>query len=179
MDSDDAICGECQKEPPTYCVTRAAFRYAPPVDKLIQDLKYHGRLDLSRVLGDYLARHLMDLAGQLPDVIVPVPLHPSRLRSRGYNQSLELARFVSAALELPIDASNVRRIRATAPQTELPREQRKRNVRGAFNAGVAFAGRAVAIVADVMTRGSTVQSLAQSLLKAGAREVRVWVVARA
>jgi len=179
MEAGDAVCGECQKEPPAYCITRATFRYAPPVDKLIQDLKYHGRLDLSRLLGDYLARHLMGLAGQPPDVIVPVPLHPSRLRSRGYNQSLELARFVSAALELPIDASNVRRIRATVPQTELPREQRKRNVRGAFDAGAAFAGRAVAIVDDVMTSGNTVQSLAQSLLKAGAREVRVWVVARA
>jgi ComF family protein len=179
MDADSAICGECQKEAPAYRVTHAAFRYAPPVDKLIQGLKYGGRLDLSRVLGGYLARHLMGIAGQRPDVIVPVPLHPSRLRSRGYNQSLELARFVSAALGLPIDAKNARRIRATMPQTELPREQRRRNVRGAFEAGAAFAGRAVAIVDDVMTSGNTVQSLAQSLLEADARDVTVWVVARA
>ena len=179
METSDSVCGECQKDAPAYRFTHAAFRYAPPVDKLIQGLKYHARLELSRLLGGYLARHLMGLAGQRPDVIVPVPLHPSRLRCRGYNQSLELARFVSAALELPIDATNARRIRATMPQTELPREQRRRNVRGAFDAGAAFAGRNVAIVDDVMTSGNTVQSFAQSLLKAGAREVSVWVVARA
>ena len=179
METSDSVCGECQKDAPAYRFTHAAFRYAPPVDKLIQGLKYHARLELSRLLGGYLARHLMGLAGQRPDVIVPVPLHPSRLRSRGFNQSLELARFVSAALELPIDAFNARRIRATTPQTELPRAQRRRNVLGAFDAGATFAGRAVAIVDDVMTSGNTVQSLAQSLLKAGAREVRVWAVARA
>ena len=74
---------------------------------------------------------------------------------------------------------NARRIRATAPQTELPREQRRKNVRGAFQAGGTFAGCSVAVVDDVMTSGHTVQALAQSLLQAGAREVRVWVVARA
>ena len=153
--------------------------YAANARKSRRPIKYHGRFEFSRLLGGYLARHLVDLAGQPPDVIVPVPLHPSRLRSRGYNQSLELARFVSAALELPIDTTNARRIRATMPQTELSREQRLRNVRGAFDASAAFAGRAVAIVDDVMTSGNTVQSLAQSLLKSGAREVRVWVVARA
>ena len=177
--TEDTICGECQKHPPDFVGTQAAFRYAAPLDKLIQDLKYNGRLDLSRVLGGYLARHLLNLAGPRPDVIVPVPLHPSRLRSRGYNQSLELARFVARALELPIDFKNARRLRATAPQTELPREQRHRNVRGAFQAGSAFNGRSVAVVDDVMTSGHTVREVAQSLLKAGAREVRVWVVARA
>ncbi|HYA38806.1 MAG TPA: ComF family protein [Candidatus Methylomirabilis sp.] len=176
---DDAVCGECQKHPPAFVDTQAAFRYATPLDKLIQDLKYHGRLDLSRVLGGYLARHLLSLTGPRPDLIVPVPLHPSRLRSRGYNQSLEIARFVARALELPIDVKNTRRIRATAPQTELPRERRRKNVRGAFQAGDAFSGCSVAVVDDVMTSGHTVQALAQSLLEAGAREVRVWVVARA
>lgn len=177
--TEGAICGACQKQPPAFVGTQAAFRYAAPLDKLIQDLKYNGRLDLSRVLGGYLARHLLSLAGPRPDVIVPVPLHPSRLRSRGYNQSLEIARFVARALELPVDLKNARRLRATAPQTELPREQRHRNVRGAFQAGSAFHGRSVAVVDDVMTSGHTVRELAQSLLKAGAREVRVWVVARA
>jgi ComF family protein len=178
-ETDAAACGECQKHPPAFSGAQAAFRYAAPMDRLIQDLKYNGRLDLSRVLGGYLARHLLNLAGPRPDVIVPVPLHPSRLRSRGYNQSLELARFVARALDLPIDFRNVRRLRATAPQTELPRELRRRNVRGAFQAGAALAGCSVAVVDDVMTSGHTARELAQCLLKAGASEVRVWVVARA
>jgi ComF family protein len=172
-------CGDCQQQPPAYASTRAAFRYAMPVDKLIQNLKYHGRLELSRVLGGYLAAHLKTLNDPLPDVIVPVPLHSSRLRDRGYNQSLEIARFVAKTLQLPINWKDAQRIRATAPQTELPRDQRRKNVRGAFKTGEAFANQRVAVVDDVMTSGHTVNALAETLLRSGALEVRVWVVARA
>lgn len=174
-----ATCGECQKHPPAYDGARAVFRYASPVDKLIQHLKYHGRLELSRVLGGYLAEHMLALDDPLPDVMLPVPLHVSRLRERGYNQSLEIARFVARRLQVPLDWRGTQRIRPTAPQTELPRDQRRKNVRGAFTASKAFAGQRVAIVDDVMTSGHTVNALAESLLQSGAREVRVWVVARA
>ena len=179
MEVEGVPCGECQTHPPAYVCTRGAFRYASPVDKLIQHLKYHDRLELSRLLGGYLAEHLQTLNDPLPDVVVPVPLHSSRLRERGYNQSLEIARFVARPLELPINWKDAQRIRATMPQTELPRDQRRKNVRGAFMAGGAFAGRRVAIVDDVMTSGHTADALADSLLRSGAVEVRVWVVARA
>ena len=172
-------CGKCQTYPPAYVSARAAFRYASPVDKLIQDLKYHDRLELSRLLGGYLANHLQALNDPLPDVVVPVPLHSSRLRERGYNQSLEIARFVAHPLKLPINWKDAQRIRPTVPQTELPREQRRKNVRGAFMTGGAFAGQRVAIVDDVMTSGHTANALAESLLRSGAVEVRIWVVARA
>jgi ComF family protein len=176
---EDSVCGACQKHPPAYATTRAAFRYAAPLDKLVQGLKYHGRLDLSRVLGGYLAEHLRSLNEPLPDMIVPVPLHRSRLRRRGYNQSLEIARFVSKCLKLPLNWRDARRIRPTAPQTELPRDARRKNVRGAFETSGAFSGQRIAIIDDVMTSGHTVNALAESLLKSGALEVRVWVVARA
>jgi ComF family protein len=179
MEIEGVPCGECQTHPPAYVCARAAFRYAAPVDKLIQHLKYHDRLELSRLLGGYLAKHLQALNDPLPDVVVPVPLHSSRLRERGYNQSLEIARFVAQPLELPINWKDAQRIRPTMPQTELPREQRRKNVHGAFMAGGAFAGRRVAIVDDVMTSGYTANALAESLLRSGAVEVRVWVVARA
>ena len=179
MEIEGVACGECQTHPPAYVSARAAFRYASPVDKLIQHLKYHDRLELSRLLGGYLANHLQALNDPLPDVVVPVPLHSSRLRERGYNQSLEIARFVAQPLELPINWKDAQRIRPTVPQTELPREQRRKNVRGAFMTGGAFAGRRVAIVDDVMTSGHTANALAESLLRSGAVEVRVWVVARA
>lgn len=174
-----AACGVCQKHPPAYAFTRAAFRYATPVDKLIQNLKYHGRLELSRMLGGHLAEHLQTLNDPLPDVIVPVPLHASRLRERGYNQSLEVARSVAQQLELPLNWKDAQRIRPTAPQTELPRDQRWKNVRGAFKANGSFAGQRIAVIDDVMTSGHTVNALAKSLLQSGAVEVRVWVVARA
>lgn len=179
MGAEGAPCGECQKDPPAFVSTRAAFRYAAPVDRLIQNLKYHGRLELSRLLGEHLAACLRALNDPLPDAIVPVPLHASRLRERGYNQSLEIARFVARALELPLNWKDAQRIRATTPQTELPRDRRRGNVRGAFTAGPAFAGQRVAIVDDVMTSGHTADALADSLLRSGAVEVRVWVVARA
>lgn len=174
-----AVCGECQKQMPSYGHTRAVFRYAAPVDRLIQHLKYHQRLELSRVLGDYLTDHVHALDDPSPDVLVPVPLHSSRLRDRGYNQSLEIARRVARALRVPLDWQGAWRVRPTMPQTELPRDQRRRNVRDAFKASGVFAGQRVAIVDDVMTSGHTVNALAESLLQSGAREVRVWVVARA
>ena len=179
VEANGAACGACQKHPPAYAFTRAAFRYAPPVDKLIQNLKYHGRLDLSRVLGGYLAAYLQTLNDPLPDVIVPVPLHTSRLRSRGYNQSLEIARTVAKQLGRPLNWKDTERIRATAPQTELPREERRKNVHGAFKSSEAFAGQCIAILDDVMTSGHTVNALAESLLRSDAAEVQVWVVARA
>ena len=177
--TDAAACGECQQHPPAYDYARAVFRYATPVDRLIQHLKYHGRLDLSRVLGGYLAQHLLALNDALPDLVVPVPLHPSRLRERGYNQSLEIARFIGRELRVPLDWRGAQRIRATAPQMELPRDQRRKNMRGAFAADATFAGRRVAVVDDVMTSGHTVNALAECLRNNGAKEVRVWVVARA
>jgi len=172
-------CGECQAHPPAFISARAAFRYASPVDRLIQNLKYHDRLELSRLLGGYLAEHLQTLDDSRPDVVVPVPLHTSRLRERGYNQSLEIARFVAQALELPINWKDAQRTRPTIPQTELSREQRRKNVRGAFLTRDNFAGLSVAIVDDVMTSGHTANALTDSLLRSGAVEVRVWVVARA
>lgn len=179
VETSNAACGACQKQTPAYAYARAVFRYAPPVDRLVQHLKYHQRLELSRVLGNFLTEHVRGLDDPLPDVLVPVPLHASRLRDRGYNQSLEIARLAARELRIPLDWRGARRIRPTAPQTELPRDQRRNNVRGAFQASSAFDGQRVAIVDDVMTSGHTVNALAESLLRSGAREVRVWVVARA
>ena len=172
-------CGQCQKQPPAFAYARAVFAYAPPVAQLIQDLKYHRRLYNARVLGYYLAAHLETLDDPFPDIMVPVPLHPARLRERGYNQALELARPVAKRLQLPLNYRAVRRIRATPPQTQLPRKLREKNVRGAFRVDVNVEGLRVAIVDDVMTSGHTVNALAASLRKAGAMEVVVWVVARA
>lgn len=175
----DVMCGACQKSPPAFDSTRAVFRYDSPVDRLIQQLKYQGRLELSRVLGNYVAQHLLTLDDPLPDVVVPVPLHVARLRERGYNQSLEIARFVARALQVPLDWQGTQRIRPTVPQTELPRDQRRKNMRGAFTATREFSGQRIAILDDVMTSGHTANALAECLRRSGAGEVRVWVVARA
>lgn len=174
-----AACGACQQQRLYFDAVQAPFRYQPPMDRLIQGLKYHRRLSLARVLGNLLTQHLDADTTLSPDLLVPVPLHPARLRERGYNQSLELARVVARHFDLPLAARAVERVRATAPQTTLTSNGRGRNVRNAFRARADFSHRRVAIVDDVMTSGHTVNALAKCLRRAGATSVAVWVVARA
>jgi ComF family protein len=173
-----SLCGRCQQEPPAFQAAVAPFAYRPPLDRLIVGLKFHGRLHVSRSLGLLLARELAGCA-ELPEVIMPIPLHRSRLRERGYNQALEIARATGKALALPVDGSSLVRVRATAPQTELPRALRRRNVRGAFALAKPVGRRRVALLDDVMTSGATANEAALTLLRAGVERVSVWAVARA
>jgi ComF family protein len=145
---------------------------------LIWALKYHRRLEMARILGEQLAQGLASAPREV-DLVVPVPLHRARLHERGYNQSLELARPIARYLGLRLDFNCLQRIRATAPQAGLAPAERRRNVRGAFAATPAVKKLKVAVVDDVMTTGHTANAVAQCLRKAGAREVHVWVVARA
>jgi ComF family protein len=174
------LCGACQRRPPAYVRSLALYRYAPPVDHFIRALKFHHGLGMARLLGQRLALTLLSEARQ-PDRIIPVPLHTRRLRSRGYNQALEIARPIARALDVPLDYDSLIRTRATAAQSDLPVEQRRRNMRGAFavRAQSNLSGLRIALVDDVMTTGSTVQAASRALLAAGADEVEVWVAARA
>jgi ComF family protein len=174
-------CGACQQKPPAYARTLALYRYAPPADHFLRALKFHHDLALARLLGERLARRVAEDTSPRPDLILPVPLHRARLRERGYNQALEIARPLAQALRVPLDFRALVRVRATAPQTALAVEQRRRNVRNAFalRDPAAVRDRRVALVDDVMTTGSTVQAAAKCLRAAGASEVEVWVIARA
>ena len=169
-------CGQCQQHPPRYLSVHAPFRYAPPIDRLVQGAKYSGRLDWLAVLGRRLADHVRPRASAV-DAVVPVPLHRLRLRERGYNQSLELARLTVDRLGLPLTLG-LERTRPTPPQASLPRAQRSQNVRGAFAANGEFSNLRLALIDDVMTSGATVGAATRCLLDAGAASVEVWVVAR-
>lgn len=173
------VCGRCLRRPPAFDVALAAFAYRPPLDSLVKRLKFRGDLHLARVLGGLMAEHLAAMAEPLPEVIVPVPLHVSRLRERGFNQALELARPVARRLGLPLELRHVIRVRATDPQTDVPAKLRSRNVRNAFSVLPGWTARRVAIVDDVMTTGHTLNELTRTLRRAGVSEVRVWVCARA
>jgi ComF family protein len=175
----DLRCARCQQTPPAFDRTVALFSYAAPIDRLILRLKYHGDLSLARVLGSRLGATLTAQSVAIPDVIVPVPLHVARLRERGYNQALELARPIAKRLNVPVDYRSITRVRATAPQIDMDHDARRMNVRRAFRANADFTGQRVAIVDDVMTSGHTVNAVAAALRKAGAAEVAVWIVARA
>lgn len=176
---EQPVCGSCLQEAPAFDHTIALWNYSTPVDRLLQGLKFERRLEVARLCGELLAQRLLRRATPWPDKLIPTPLHPTRLRERGYNQALELARPVGRALGLTPDLRLCERIRPTPPQTDLPAAQRYRNVRNAFAVTPGtLANLSVAIVDDVMTTGSTMAALSTTLKQAGATRVEVWVIAR-
>lgn len=172
-----AICGACVHRAPHFDATFAACQYKFPLDRLMQAYKYGGMLAMS----DLFAGLLATVVGDRPDVdlIVPLPLARDRLRERGFNQSQEIARRLSARTGIAVDAAAALRIRATSVQADLPIAERTRNVRHAFKATSAVIGRRVAVVDDVMTTGATLDEFARTLKSHGALHVENWVVARA
>jgi ComF family protein len=173
------VCGACLVRPPRFAATIAAARYAFPLDRLVQGLKYEHRLAFAHPLGDALAAAVLRTLPHRPmtDAIVALPLAPARQRERGFNQAMEIARIVARRTGRPI-ASGLVRTSAGRPQASLPWSERRRNVRGAFGCNVAFTGRSIALVDDVMTTGATLDAAARALLAAGASRVEAWVVAR-
>ena len=172
------VCGHCAAEPPHFDLALSAFRYQAPIAQAIAGLKYHGQFRQSRWLGGEIAGLVAARGQPLPELLVPVPLHPSRLRERGYNQALELARGVHRVLPIAIDWQSATRVRATADQIGKRAKERRREVRGAFAVGTGVAGRHLAIIDDVMTTGSTVNELARACRAAGATRIEVWTAAR-
>ena len=157
----------------------AALVYEYPVSALIAQLKYAGRTDVGRGLGELLADALGSAGWDRPaDCIVPVPLHPARERERGYNQAEEIAAPIARRLGLSLGARLCRRLVDTPRQTGLSATQRANNLAGAFSASRLVSGACIAVVDDVLTTGATARALASALRRAGAREVRLWAVAR-
>lgn len=152
--------------------------YRPPLSDAVTRLKYHDQPALGGPLGRALAR---ELHGRRPerrfDAIVPLPLHPARLRVRGYNQAQCLAAGIATALQVPQRVGWLRRIRPTAAQAQLSRRSRLDNLAGAFAAAPAVAGARVLLVDDVLTTGATLTAAAAALRVAGASRVDAAVVA--
>jgi len=169
------ICGHCLRHAPQFDRAFAVFSYAFPVDKLIQALKYGEKLVLVNGLADRLATRMT----VRPDCIVAMPLHTSRLRERGFNQSLELARRVANRLAIPLLPHACTRVRDTPPQSSLTWKDRDKNVRRAFACAQDLGEKHVAVIDDVMTSGASLNQMAIALRAAGAREISVGVVARA
>lgn len=139
-------------------------------------LKYHGELAIAPALGCCLA-HAVEPAAR-PDRLVAMPLHPARVRARGFNQAGEVARTLAQRLGILLDTTSCRRVRDTPPQMGLRRDARRRNLRGAFACTGEMRGLRIAIVDDVMTTGASLDELAKTLRQAGAASVEAWVVAR-
>jgi ComF family protein len=178
----DHICGSCVTTSRPFVSARAAAYFDGPARDLIHRLKYGNKVHLSRPLGLMTARHLSAFAAESgAQLIVPVPLHPKRLRQRGFNQAVLLADFLTKNWHIPTSRNNLRRIRWTEPQIFLSGDERIRNVRGAFAVKYPelFQGKKILLVDDVYTTGSTVAECAKVLKGAGAGEVHVATVVRA
>ncbi len=174
-----ALCGNCQQEAPAYDHALGLFHYAHPIDRLIQRFKFNAKLNLARLFGDLMVAQLAQQKRALPELIIPVPLHRSRLRTRGFNQALEIARPLAQSLGIPIDYQSCVRSRATAAQSLLPAKEKHANVKGAFAVVKPVRVRHIAIIDDVMTTGHTLEEVAKVLRKAGVERIDIWVVARA
>ena len=178
----DSVCESCMALPPPFSRLYSAYIYQPPVSALISSYKYHGKLVYGKVLSLKLAATLETAYGDnhWPHLLVPVPLHAKRIRQRGFNQALEIARWLSAELDLPFSYQVVNRSKDTAQQAGLSAAARRKNIRGAFRIAKPeqVSGKRLAIVEDVVTTSITVTELARVLMKAGASEIHVWSLAR-
>ena len=171
-----APCGRCLSRAPQFDATRAALDYRFPADVLVHALKFRGELALAPLLGALLREALGP--DSKADAVLPVPLSDQRLRERGFNQAMEIARPLAAAAGAPIEPGLCERTRDTAAQTRLSLAGRAQNVRGAFRCPRPLSGGTIAVVDDVMTTGASLAELARVLRAAGAARVENWVVAR-
>lgn len=179
----DHACRDCAERPPRFARARARAAYGRdvpcPLIRVLARLKYGRDISLAPVLAAFMIEQLPLDAGH--DLIVPVPLHRDRLRWRGFNQAVPLARAVGGACGVRVDPLLLGRARATPPQVGLDAAQRRRNVRGAFVVRRAdrARGRRVLLIDDVMTTGATAHECARALRAAGALQVDALVLARA
>lgn len=173
----EPVCGACLRRPPPLDSARAAFVYRFPLDRLLPRLKFHQSLPAARLLAVLCAGALAD--APRPQAVVPVPLHRARLRERGYDQALELARPLARRHGIALRDDLLRRRRATSRQSRLDAAARRRNLRGAFEVVPGAAPPAhVALFDDVMTTGATLHAAATALRRAGVARIDAWVCAR-
>lgn len=180
--TNNALCGRCISKPPGFDYCYSLFRYEDDIIYLVHQLKFSEKISYARSLGEMLFLRLqaeIQRTNEKPDCLLPVPLHNKRLRQRGFNQSIEIARVVSKKMEIPIVYDMVKRERQTEAQTGLNAKQRQKNIRNAFRVSGKVRYEHVLVIDDVVTTGATVNELARLLKKNKVKRVGVLSVARA
>ncbi|MDR4479313.1 MAG: ComF family protein [Nitrospira sp.] len=178
MESPTHECHDCLTRAPHYTQVWAAYAYCSPLQDAIALFKYRGKVALADPLGALLAQALPTTLNA--DLLMPIPLHPHRLRQREFNQSLLLADRIGPVLRRPVSYRNLVRIVDTDPQITLPRSARLHNLRKAFALLIPreVAGKRILLIDDVFTTGTTANECAKVLLEAGAKDVAVLALAR-
>ena len=171
-------CGSCLGQNGPVAQSVVPYLYRPPADFMIRRLKYADDTKFGRLTGELLLQAVMHRYEHLPDCLIPVPLHSSRYRRRGFNQAGIIARHLADRLQLRLSESVVERVIASDQQAALGARARQRNMRRAFTVTGQVTAQWIAIVDDVYTTGTTCTTLAAALLNAGARRVDVWAFAR-
>ncbi len=174
--TNSQLCGKCLHNPPQQDLSFSLFHYQEPIRRLIADFKYHDKLYLSQLFSQLMTEQLKK--SPLPQCLIPIPLHSKRLRQRGYNQSLELAKSISTQLNIPVNNDYLKRIINTEPQASLPFKQRKNNIQHAFSLIDANIPPHIAIIDDVLTTGHTANAAAKLLRQQGVETIEVWTIAR-
>jgi len=177
------LCEACYADLPWHTPTAgtqtySAFAYQPPISNLLLGIKFGKNLRELSTLGKLTAIGIQHQIDEIPAAILPVPLHTARLRTRGFNQALELARPLAQQLGIPLLTRAVIRQKATQAQTELDMETRQRNVQQAFCLRAPLPYRHIAIFDDVITTGATTQELVRLLHSQGVARVDIWSCAR-
>jgi ComF family protein len=178
----DTVCESCVKIPSPFDAIHILYLYKAPIKQLILELKFKYILLHAQLLGDLLAQKIKEkwyVEKPLPDIIIPIPLHSIRLKERGFNQALEIARPIAKSINRPIAYHLAQRIKATSAQATLNLTQRQQNIQQAFVVQPNVLNQHVAVIDDVMTTGETIREFCKAIRQAGARQVDVWCVARA
>jgi len=183
MPMSGLTCAQCTRQPSAFNEVIVPWQYDFPIDTLVTRFKHQGKWPLGRLLAELLAQNLLhrfEEGLQRPEVLIPVPLSSKRMRQRGYNQAAMLANWLGSLLDMPVDERLIKRVKDTPAQQGLGARARKRNLREAFvlvkPEGVM--GKHVALIDDVLTTGSTADTIARLLMKAGAKVVDVYCLAR-
>ena len=170
-------CGRCLVSPPAFDACFCPFKYEEPISGQIQKFKYSYKSELANGLAQSIYREILSNNIKLPELLVPVPIHIGRLRERGFNQSLLLAKNLSTLLNVPYSNNIIKKHRATLAQVELSLKNRQKNVRKSFKLSSKITAKSVAIVDDVFTTGATVAEITKILKRNGVDYVQIWGVA--
>lgn len=174
------VCGSCLNAPPPFDYTHVLFPYLSPIAQCIIKLKFQHQLIYAKAMADLFIEQIETwyLNKNRPNCLIPIPLHPTRLQDRGFNQALEIAKPIARHYKMQLDYRGTKRIKPTLTQTRLNASLRQKNMQDAFITTKDWHGINIAVLDDVMTTGATLHAFCKLLKERGASQIHVWCVAR-